>query len=100
MKRYPAGLLLIGFLLGADKPAVPDQKAIQGTWSLVAKEVDGVKVSDKTVQDSKVTLTFQSNRAILKSKGKFLSGDAFRLDPAKSPRQMTCNFKEGRHSVG
>jgi uncharacterized protein (TIGR03067 family) len=100
MKWYPAGLLLIGLLLGADKPAVPDQKAIQGTWSLVGKEIDGAKVSDKAVQDSRVTLTLQSNRAVLKSKGKFVSGDAFRLDPTKNPRQIICNFKDGKHVVG
>ncbi len=100
MNRYSIGWLLIGLLLGADKPPVPDQKAIQGTWALVGKETDGAAVDDQTVRDSKVTLTFQGNRATLKAKGKFVSGDAFRLDPAKTPRQITCNFKDGKHGVG
>lgn len=100
MKRYPAGLLAIGLVLGADKPTALDQKAIQGTWFMVGKEVDGTKVDDKMVQDAKVTLTFQSNRATLKTKGKFSSADAFQLNAAKNPKEITCNFKDGKHPVG
>lgn len=105
MKRYPIGLSLLSLsllilLLGADKPAVPDQKAIQGTWVLVGKETDGTKSDDKDVLDSKITLTFQGNRALLRAKGKLLSSEDFRLDTTKNPRQITCNFKDGRYTVG
>jgi uncharacterized protein (TIGR03067 family) len=102
-----AGVFLIAATpnVGADEPA----GKLEGTWTVVAATMNGVKATDRIAGRLKVTV--RDNKLMLKpglsvdGNGKVELGDsegneaAFTLDPAKSPAQINLTFGSGGNKI-
>ena len=102
MARSLFGLLVVGTLLtsmvladGVEDDAIQrDRKRIQGTWRVVALELNGNKSKQEDVK--KLTVV---NRAdgqwSLRSEDKVISGGTSQLDPTKKPKTIDFTPSEG-----
>ena len=77
------GLAVFVAQSGAQEPGKKDLERLQGTWVMVAREVDGKPVPDDKIKDTK--LVIKDNKYITQVKGKNYE-TAFTLDPAKKPK--------------
>lgn len=67
-----------------------ERQKLQGTWALVAGEVDGRAVPEADVRRSK--LTFEGNKIVVdlpQQSSKTMDETLTKLDPTKTPREMT-----------
>jgi uncharacterized protein (TIGR03067 family) len=101
------GALLTAVVLraGADEPV----GKLEGTWTVVAATMNGVKATDRIAGRLKVTV--RDNKLMLKpglsvdGNGKVELGDSegneatFTLDPAKSPGQINLRFGSGNNKI-
>ena len=96
MKLHVLMVVAAGLLLGADRPreeAVKKElKKLQGTWKMVALEVDGKQVPEEKFPDT--TLIIKGNKYIVKVKKKAYE-TTFTLDPTQKPRHIDMTFKDG-----
>jgi len=69
-----------------------DLDAMQGTWAMVALEVDGKPVPDEKIKDT--TLVVKGDKYITKVKGKEYE-TIITLDPGKKPKAIDMVFTEG-----
>src|SRR5436190_16265588 len=85
---------LIGFVTqtAAQEPAKKDLERLQGTWIMVALEVDGKPVPEDKIKDTK--LVIKDNKYITHVKGKSYE-TSFMLDPGKKPKAIDMVFGEG-----
>lgn len=67
-----------------------DQALIQGTWKTTRMATDGKDLPEETIAKT-TTVTFEGDKMITKRKEKVLETWTFKLDPSKSPKQMTVN---------
>ena len=102
MARSILGLLVAGTLLTSiafadsvkDDAIKQDRKRIQGTWRVVALEINGNKSKQEDIK--KLTVV---NRAdgqwSLRSEDKVISGGTSQLDPTKKPKTIDFTPSEG-----
>ena len=111
MKTYFVGLPVIGLLLVAtasiaaaddtkDEAIKKDRKQIEGTWRVVALEVNGNKVSDEDAKKIKV-VNGPNGTWTLFSDGKEISKGTNSFDPTKKPKTIdfTATDGEGKGEV-
>jgi uncharacterized protein (TIGR03067 family) len=90
-----AGVSLSGAADEAKEKAVKKElKALEGTWKLVSREVDGKKDSEESVKD--VTATWNEAGTITVRGGeKVITRVTTTLDPTKKPKTTDGTFTEG-----
>src|SRR5262249_36978827 len=76
----------------AQDQAKKDQKRMQGTWAMVALEVDGKLVGEDKLKDT--VLLIKGNRYITRVKDEEIE-TTFTLDPSKKPKAIDMVFSEG-----
>ena len=103
--RRSLGALVVGGLLTAiaaiasagdakDKAIKKDHKQIEGTWRVVALEVDGNKVTDEDAR--KLTVVNGSDGTwSLRSEDKEMSKGTSTIDPTKKPKTIDFTITEG-----
>jgi uncharacterized protein (TIGR03067 family) len=67
-----------------------DQKKIQGTWTVVSLEIDGIRIPEEDLKKAKMKFVFKEDRLTQlavdeKEKG---PGAPFKLNPATKPKQL------------
>src|SRR2546425_2409033 len=90
-----AWLFLLFTLIAADAPtdaAKKDLAAMQGTWTLLALEVNGKLVAEDKIKDT--VLVIKDKQYITKVKDKTFP-TTFTLDPSKKPKAIDMVFLEG-----
>ena len=95
MKANVLALLTIGLLLTAsdkDREAKKDLEKLQGTWVMAELEVEGVRVPDEKLRDTK--LVIKGNKYIVTVKDKRFE-TTITLDPTKDPKQIDAVFADG-----
>jgi uncharacterized protein (TIGR03067 family) len=88
-------VLAVVFLAGADKKEDPvrnEVKQLQGTWKMVALEINGERVAADRFQGT--LLVIKGNTYTTKIKGKSYAA-TFTLNPAKKPRHIDMTFADG-----
>src|SRR5438876_666076 len=93
MRKLTLALVLL--VIAADAPsdaAKKDLAAMQGTWTLVALEVNGRLVPEDKIKDTVVVI--KANQYITKIKDKTFP-TSFTLDPSKKPKAIDMVFLEG-----
>jgi uncharacterized protein (TIGR03067 family) len=108
MKTSHIGFLFVGVLLTAigavaaaddskDEAIKKDRKQIEGTWQVVALEVDGNKAMDEDAK--KLTVVNGSDGTwSLRSAGKETSKGTSTIDPTKKPKTIDLTWTEGEGS--
>jgi uncharacterized protein (TIGR03067 family) len=76
----------------ADDPARTDADKLQGSWKLVASEIDGKKAPEESVKT--VRMTVKGDRIVLREENKEEEA-SFKLDPAQTPRALDLSIKVG-----
>lgn len=76
----------------ADDAAKKDLAALQGTWVMVALEVDGKPVPEEKIKGA--MLVIKGDKYITKVKGKDYE-TVITLDPGKKPKAIDMVFTEG-----
>jgi uncharacterized protein (TIGR03067 family) len=83
-------LLVVGSFLAVNDPKVDLAKEeitrLQGTWSFVSMEVQGVKTSDKDFK--KYTVVLEGDQYTVSAGDKIAAQTTFRLDPTKKPKTI------------
>jgi uncharacterized protein (TIGR03067 family) len=88
MKKCLLGLLVVGFLTAADAKKPADDKAkLQGTWAVVAMEIEGRKVPHERVK----SFTFDGDKITSQRKDGSGTG-TFKLDPTQKPPHIDLIF--------
>lgn len=80
------------FLPAQDDAAKKDLAALQGTWTLVAMEVDGKPVAPEKLKDT--TLTIKGNKYSLLTRQQ-LHEVEISLAPGKTPKEIDMKFLDG-----
>ena len=103
MIRSFIGLLVVGFLLtpfaaiaddAKDEAIKKDRKLIEGTWRIVALEVDGNKAKDEDAK--KLTVINGSDGTwSLRSEDKEISKATSTFDPTKKPKTIDFTPTDG-----
>ncbi len=105
MKNPFFGFLFVGVLLTAvvarafvddaqDEAIKKDRKLIEGTWRVVALEIDGNKSMDEDAR--KITVVNGSDGTwSLRSEGNEISKGTSTIDPAKKPKTIDFTVTEG-----
>jgi uncharacterized protein (TIGR03067 family) len=105
MRRTLFGILVVGILLTAiatiaaagdakDAAIKIDRKQIEGTWRVVALEVDGNKATEDDAK--KLTVVNGSDGTWrLHSEGKEISKGTSTIDPTKKPKTIDFTITEG-----
>lgn len=81
-----------GSLMAADSPedeAKTELQKFQGTWVLVSGEIDGKKVAEEHVKQSKIT--FDGNKMMVDTphqSKETIVATITKLDPTKTPKEM------------
>jgi uncharacterized protein (TIGR03067 family) len=98
MKKCAGMLLTIGFVMAAESPkedtTTKDQERLQGTWKVVAIEVNGKKFAAKEIEkeigEFKWVITADKITWTDAKKNEFL----YKLDGSKEPKQIDLTFPE------
>jgi uncharacterized protein (TIGR03067 family) len=105
MRQSFFGILFVGVLLAAittlavagdakDAAIKKDRKQIEGTWRVVALEVDGNKSTEQDVK--KLTVVNGSNGTwSLRSEDKEMNKGTSTIDPTKKPKSIDFTITEG-----
>lgn len=102
MRRTFLGMLAVGALLttiisaddAKDEAIKKDRKLIEGTWRVVALEVDGNKATEEDAK--KLTVVNGSDGTWnLLSEGKEVSKGTSTIDPTKKPKTLDFTITEG-----
>jgi len=83
--------LLVAHYVAAPAPASEAEKAtekLQGTWTLVAMEAKGEKVSNEKVTEMNIVFEFKGNKLVIKNDDEKLDHYSFTLDPTKAPAHI------------
>ena len=114
MRRSFLGLLVVGALLTTittiasaadsnDEAINKDRKQIEGTWRVVALEIDGNKAMDEDAKKLKVVFEADGTWS-LKSEDNEVSKGTSTIDPTKAPKAIdftvTGGNDSGKQSVG
>lgn len=105
MRRSFLGLLVVGALLTAigtiasagdskDDAIKKDRKQIEGTWRVVALEVNGNKANDEDAKKLTVVNGSDGTWSLL-SEGKEISKGTSTFDPTKKPKTLDFTPTEG-----
>jgi uncharacterized protein (TIGR03067 family) len=89
-------LLILPAVLLAAPEKQDDAKSLQGTWSVVSFQAGKEKVPAEKAE--KMTLTIKDNTFSL-SDGQRTEAGTFKLDPAKSPKQLDLTVKDGKETA-
>jgi uncharacterized protein (TIGR03067 family) len=96
MIRVAVLVLTAGLSLTADdgnkEPVDMAYAKLEGTWQVVSLEVDGAKVPNETVKESK--LIIKGKEFTMKEKIATYKG-TFSIDPGKKPNTIDIKFTEG-----
>jgi uncharacterized protein (TIGR03067 family) len=81
-----------------DKPQTLDEKAIQGTWQVVALEDEGEKETAKAVKSTKIRLAFTGNKLVMSGPTPDLlyvshPANTFVLNEKTTPKQIDITSK-------
>ncbi len=89
---------LLVLLLAADPPkddpARKELDRLQGTWTMIALEVDGKPIAEDKLADT--TLTIKGDRYITRVKDQSFE-TAIKLNPAKKPAEIDMTFLDGEN---
>lgn len=105
MRRSFLGLLVVGALLTAigasatagdakDNAIKKDRKQVEGTWRVVALEVNGNKATDEDAKKLTVVNGSDGTWSLL-SEGKEISKGTSTIDPTKKPKTLDFTPTEG-----
>jgi uncharacterized protein (TIGR03067 family) len=90
-------LLFAGAALAADtkdEAIKKDRKQFEGTWHVVALEIDGNKLGEETLQ--KITVINEANGNVsIEVDGKVIGRGTTQIDPTKKPRTVDITMTEG-----
>ena len=96
MIRAAALVLIAGLSLtagdGNQEPRDMDYAKFEGTWQVVSLEVDGMKIPQETIKNSK--LIIKSKEFTMKENIATYKG-TFSIDPSKKPKTIDIKFTEG-----
>src|SRR2546425_1838748 len=92
-----------GFALAQDDPIEKERKSYQGTWKVVAMEIDGKEVAENNAK--KLTFINKADGTwIIESEGKEISSGKSDIDPTKKPKTIdfmpTLGVFSGNEYVG
>ena len=92
MKKCLLGLLVVGLLTAADDKKPADDKAkLQGTWAVVAMEIEGRKVPHEQVK----SFTFDGDKFTAQRKDGSGTG-TFKLDATQKPPHIDLVSDDGK----
>ena len=105
MRRSSVGLFVVGVFLTAittiayaddakDEAIKKDQKLIEGTWRIVALEVNGNKAGEEDARKLSVVNGSDGTWRLL-SEGKEISKGTSTIDPTKKPKTLDFTATEG-----
>jgi uncharacterized protein (TIGR03067 family) len=94
VKGFTWPIMMIGMLVATDVPA-GDMQRIQGTWTLVSSESDGVSQPPDAIKGGKVLMIFEGDRLIAKLEGRSTVLGTFALDPTKMPKAYDRTYPDG-----
>ncbi len=98
------GVVLASLALRAAAAPVPayragkekaDKDAIQGTWVWVSAEAGGKKEPDADFKAKQVVTVIRDGTMTVRYKGRETQRAEYRLDPAKSPKQIDITMEQG-----
>jgi len=93
MKLRLLWVLVAGLFLAADDEAVKKEyKNFTGTWKFVSLEVEGMKVGEEAVKESR--LIIKGNEFTMKSPEGNYKG-TYKVDVSKKPKQIDVAFTDG-----
>jgi uncharacterized protein (TIGR03067 family) len=96
MIRAAALVLIAGLSLtagdGNQEPRDMDYAKFEGTWQVVSLEVDGMKIPQETIKESK--LIIKGKEFTMKEKIAIYKG-TFSIEPSKKPKTIDIKFTEG-----
>jgi uncharacterized protein (TIGR03067 family) len=67
----------------------------QGTWRLVAREIEGKKATPNAVKTADATLTFKGDKVTYRSQGEDIWTATLTLHPTKSPKVVEVTHLTG-----
>ena len=96
MRGYALLVLAAGLSLAADdgkkEPMDMDYAKLEGTWRVISLEVDGMKIAEETIKDSR--LVIKGKEFTMKEKIATYRG-TFTIDPSKKPKTIDIKFTAG-----
>ena len=96
MRGYAVLVLAAGLSLAADDsrkgPLDMDYAKLEGTWRVVSLEIEGKKIPEETIKDSR--LIIKGKEFTMKEKIATYRGN-FSTDPSKKPKTIDMKFTEG-----
>jgi uncharacterized protein (TIGR03067 family) len=105
MKGYAVVALVVGFLVGADKPQNDKQelvkkelKKLEGIWKPVSREEGGTKEPLKDLGGTQVI--FSGHRFSFKKDDKIITQGTFEVDPSKKPKTIDFTITSEGESKG
>ena len=92
MKPHLLLILMLALLpTGAAAQTAAAKKELarfQGTWRLVAREIEGKKATPGAVKAADATLTFKGAEVTFRSQGEDIWTATLKLDPTRSPKRI------------
>jgi uncharacterized protein (TIGR03067 family) len=94
MKARILTALAACLLLAADEPDLVQKelKALEGTWTMAALEVEGTKVAEERLQGTQ--LVIKEGTYLVKT-SQTMHETLFMIDPSKKPKHMDMTFTSG-----
>jgi uncharacterized protein (TIGR03067 family) len=96
MRGYAVLVLAAGLSVAADdskkESLEMDYAKLEGTWRVVSLEVEGVKIPEETIKDSR--LIIKGKEFTMKEKIATYRGSLI-IDPSKKPTTIDLKFTEG-----
>jgi uncharacterized protein (TIGR03067 family) len=93
MRVHGLMLVAVASLIAADEPkkddAQKDLKKLQGTWTIVAVEVNGEKMSDEDSKNVGTKMTLKGDKYSIEGGERNHTG-TFKVHPDKKPKAMDC----------
>ena len=96
MRGFAVLILAAGLSLAADdskkEPLDMEYVKLEGTWRVVSLEIEGMKIPEETVKDSRLIIKgkeFTMKEKIATYRGNFI------IDPSKKPKTIDMKFTEG-----
>jgi uncharacterized protein (TIGR03067 family) len=77
---------------GKKEPLDMDYAKLEGTWRVVSLEVEGMKIPEETIKESRLIIKgkeFTMKEKIATYRGNFI------IDPSKKPKTIDMKFTEG-----
>ncbi len=91
---------LAGCLLAAADAGPKEEMArLEGTWQLVSAETDGKKLPEEQAKQIRVVIKGGKHTVYFGEKA-VVEGVAFKIDPAKRPKQVEDTLQDGRKVRG